>query len=128
MLRPLPLLLLGLIGFRPCKQRMDTMNITKVILGGACNFTSLLLVTAVILYCHTRLHLGFSVPACKMEPRSGIIFCKNPTRPDRPDSTTQFSLRTYILPHSAPSRILSKAENLASSSLQDGATKWYYFL
>ena len=48
-------------------------------------------------YCHTRLHLGFSaklriwqVPACKMEPRSGIIFCKN--RPDRP--TTQSSLRT----------------------------------
>ena len=33
-----------------------------------------------------------------------------------------------ILPHSAPSWILSKAENLASSSLQDGATKWYYFL
>ena len=33
-----------------------------------------------------------------------------------------------ILPHSAPSWILSQAENLASTSLQDGATKWYYFL
>ena len=33
-----------------------------------------------------------------------------------------------LLPHSAPSWILSQAENLASSSLQDGATKWYYFL
>ena len=49
-------------------------------------------------YCHTRLHFGFSaklgiwqVPACKMEPRSGIIFCKNPTRPD---PTTQSSLGT----------------------------------
>ena len=38
---------------------------------------------------HTQLHLGFlaklriwQVPACKMEPRSGNIFCKN--RPDRP--------------------------------------------
>ena len=37
-----------------------------------------------IFACHTRLHLGFSaklrileVPVCKMEPRSGIIFCKN---------------------------------------------------
>ena len=35
--------------------------------------------------CHTRLHLGFSanlriwqVSACKMEPWSGIISCKNP--------------------------------------------------
>ena len=28
----------------------------------------------------------------------------------------------------APSWILSQAENLASVSLQDGATKWYYFL
>ena len=33
-----------------------------------------------------------------------------------------------ILPNSAPSWILSQAENPASSSLQDGATKWYYFL
>ena len=33
-----------------------------------------------------------------------------------------------LLPHSAPSWIFSQAENLASSSLQDGATKWYYFL
>ena len=33
-----------------------------------------------------------------------------------------------VFPHSAPSWILSKAEILASSSLQDGATKWYYFL
>ena len=41
-------------------------------------------------YCHTRLHLGFSaklgiwqVPTCKMEPRSGYIFCQNrpATRP-----------------------------------------------
>ena len=41
-------------------------------------------------------------------------------------------LESYIvdwqLPHSAPSWILSQAENLASSSLQDGATKWHYFL
>ena len=35
--------------------------------------------------CHTRLHLRFSaklriwqVPACKMEPQSGSIYCKNP--------------------------------------------------
>ena len=48
----------------------------------------------ILYYCHTRLHLGFSaklriqqVLACKMEPRSGIIFCKN--RPDRPDPTDQ---------------------------------------
>ena len=33
-----------------------------------------------------------------------------------------------LLPHSAPSLILSLAENLASSSLQDGATKWLYYL
>ena len=32
-----------------------------------------------------------------------------------------------FLPHSAPSWILSQAENLASSNLQDGATKWYYY-
>ena len=32
------------------------------------------------------------------------------------------------LPHSAPSWILSLAENLASSILQDGATEWYYSL
>ena len=52
------------------------------------------------IYCHTRLHLGFSanlrilqVPKCKMEPRSGNIFCKNqPDRPtDRPtDQPVQF--------------------------------------
>ena len=30
------------------------------------------------------------------------------------------------LPHSAPSWILSKAENLASTSLQDGVTQWHY--
>ena len=44
----------------------------------------------IVRYCHTRLHLGFSaklriwqVPACKMEPRSGIISWKNhpPTQP-----------------------------------------------
>ena len=35
---------------------------------------------------------------------------------------------TYLLWHSAPSWILSKAENLASSSLQDGATEWHYYL
>ena len=29
--------------------------------------------------------------------------------------------------HSFPSWILSKAENLASSSLQDGVTDWYYY-
>ena len=33
-----------------------------------------------------------------------------------------------LLPHSAPSWILSLAENLASSNLQDGATKWHYYL
>ena len=33
-----------------------------------------------------------------------------------------------LLPHSAPSWILSLAENLASSSLQDGATEWHYSL
>ena len=32
-----------------------------------------------------------------------------------------------ILPHSAPSWILSYAENQASSILQDGATKWHDF-
>ena len=32
-----------------------------------------------------------------------------------------------ILLHSAPSWILSKVENLASTSLQDGATKWHYY-
>ena len=31
-----------------------------------------------------------------------------------------------LLPHSAPSWILSWAVNLASFSLQDGATEWYY--
>ena len=31
-----------------------------------------------------------------------------------------------LLPHSAPSWILSKAENLASSILQDGAMEWHY--
>ena len=37
--------------------------------------------------CHTRLHLGFSaklrtwqVPACKIEPWNGVIFCKNRAR------------------------------------------------
>ena len=34
----------------------------------------------------------------------------------------------YLLPHSAPSWILSLAENLASSSLQDGATKCLYYV
>ena len=33
----------------------------------------------------------------------------------------------HILPHSDPSCNFSLAENLASLSLQDGATKWYYF-
>ena len=117
-------------------------------------------------FCHTRLHLGFSaklriwqVPACKMEPRSGIIFCKNPTRPDstRPDHPVQFrdllflsmlcgvptpivplinkvcavspppSIRFFcavsppmqFFPSLSLSWILSKIENLASSSLQD---------
>ena len=37
-----------------------------------------------------------------------------------------FSVITF-LPHSAPSWILSQAEILASSNLQDGATKWYYY-
>ena len=37
------------------------------------------------IFCHTRLHLGFSaklkiwhVPACKVEPQNGIIFCLKP--------------------------------------------------
>ena len=33
-----------------------------------------------------------------------------------------------VLPHSAPSWILSYAENLASFSLQDGATKWHDYV
>ena len=37
-------------------------------------------------------------------------------------------VETLLLPHSAPSWILSLAENLASSILQDGATEWYYSL
>ena len=41
---------------------------------------------------------------------------------------SSFYLTTlYMLPHSAPSWILSLAENLARSILQDGATKWYYY-
>ena len=32
-----------------------------------------------------------------------------------------------ILPHSALSRNFSLTENLANLSLQDRATKWYYF-
>ena len=31
-----------------------------------------------------------------------------------------------MLPHSAPSWILSIAENILSSILQDGATEWHY--
>ena len=34
--------------------------------------------------------------------------------------------RKIFLPHSAPSWVLSLAENLASSNLQGGATKWHY--
>ena len=37
------------------------------------------------------------------------------------------SAQPSLLPHSAPSWILSKSENLASSSLQDGATKCLYY-
>ena len=37
-------------------------------------------------------------------------------------------LINYFCHTRAPSWILSQAENLASVSLQDGATKWYYFL
>ena len=76
--------------------------------GSTHSFYSKILGTALLrrgyfrhIFCHTRLHLGFSaklriwqVPACKMEPRSGIIFCKN--RPDRP--TSQSSFQTSILP------------------------------
>ena len=36
-------------------------------------------------------------------------------------------LSFQCLPHSAPSWIFSQAENLASFSLQDGATEWYYY-
>ena len=59
-------------------------------------------------YCHTRLHLGFSaklrvwqVPACKMEPRSGLISCKNRPDPTRPDQTLQlsFSFNVVRCPH-----------------------------
>ena len=32
----------------------------------------------------------------------------------------------FKLPHSAPSWILSRAENLTSSILQDGAMEWHY--
>ena len=42
--------------------------------------------------------------------------------------TEEDDIISIILPHSAPSWILSLAENLASSSLQDGATKWLYYL
>ena len=35
-------------------------------------------------------------------------------------------LSPSLLQHSAPSWILSNAENLASTSLQDGATQWHY--
>ena len=39
-------------------------------------------------------------------------------------TVTYYTIKfTSLLPHSAPSWILS-----SSSSLQDGATKWYYFL
>ena len=49
-------------------------------------------------YCHTRLHLGYSaklgiwqVPACKMEPRRGIILMKPPTHPPtHPPRRTSF--------------------------------------
>ena len=34
----------------------------------------------------------------------------------------------HVLPNSAPSGILSKAENLVSSGFQDGATKLLFFL
>ena len=37
-------------------------------------------------------------------------------------------LPPLIVATRAPSWILGQAENLASFSLQDGATKWYYFL
>ena len=52
------------------------------------------------------LNLGFSaelriwqVPACKMEPRSGINSCKN--RPDqtRPDHPAQFAFNVVRCPH-----------------------------
>ena len=82
-------------------------------------------------YCHTRLHLGFSaklriwqVPTCKMEPRSGIIITLVMISP----CSSYYKPLLLSLPHSAPSWILSLAENLASSNLQDGATKWHYYL
>ena len=37
-------------------------------------------------------------------------------------------LQMSILPHSAPSWILSLVENLARFNLQDGATEWHYSL
>ena len=59
-------------------------------------------------YCHTRLHLGFSaklrvwqVPACKMEPRSGIIFAPYAISPcsTRPDPTTRRVSLKMLLEH-----------------------------
>ena len=67
--------------------------------------------------CHTRLHLGFyakmriwQVSACKMEPRSGIIFAQNrpdPTRPPDglvckcPSSASNTCLNVVGCPHSS---------------------------
>ena len=66
-------------------------------------YSSLMLrvLPTVMYYCHTRLHLGFSAKlrieqesSCKMEPRSGIIFGQDPTRPD---PTRRVSLSQLLL-------------------------------
>jgi len=56
-------------------------------------------------YCHTQLHLGFlaklricQASACKMEPRSGIISCKNPTyQPTRHLILEVIDLSIYLI-------------------------------
>ena len=79
-------------------------------------------------YCHTRLHLGFSVkqriwqvPACKMEPRSGNIFWKNrpPTRPPTHPTIWIFLNRYFVrCPHPNCSRALCGVPTLVWTSDQ----------
>ena len=66
-----------------------------------------------LIYCHTRLHLGFSaklriwqVPASKMEPRSGIIFCLNRPAGRPPDHLSVWgSVSQLLLTRSSPNFI-----------------------
>ena len=44
------------------------------------------------------------------------------------DTIQVAAVLTNVLPHSAPSWILSLAENLASSILQDGAMEWHNYV